>query len=157
MDFDTSTSPYKLPSEVLRTAVQPSNNFDNLIFSLDLDDSNEYCVYLHFAEIQRLPQGHKRIINVTFHDTNSSYETTTLEYLKPVFLASKNPTKGYARFTITAAAESDARPILNAYEIYKLVPQPNAPTDATDGIYVHLLFYLRHLLFQLLSLAMLHG
>ena len=80
-------------------------------------------MYLHFAEVQKLHRGPKRIINVTFDDINSPGEIITLEYLKPVTLSPKKPIKEYATFTISAAAESGALPILNAFEVYELNPQ----------------------------------
>ena len=127
-------SAYKLPSEVLETAVQSFNSSYALKLNWTYDASSEYYVYLHFAEIQHLGRGRKRKLNVDFDGTNSSSETISLEYLKPLTLISKKPTRGYARFTITATAESDAPPILNAFEIYQSVPQLNSPTNAADGI-----------------------
>ncbi|KAK4267811.1 hypothetical protein QN277_024544 [Acacia crassicarpa] len=125
---------YKLPSEVLRTALQPQNHSNLLTLNASYGDiSNQYYMFLHFAEIVKLPPGHKRIINVTFSDENSLSQLLTLEYLKPVTLSSNKFTnKGYINVTIKAASDSNAPPILNAIEIYKVVPQPNFPTAAQD-------------------------
>jgi len=125
-------SAYKLPAQVFRTAVQPHNTTYNfLAINWPFYESYQYTVYLHFAEIQKLPAGHKRIINVTFSD--NQYFSQPLDYLKPITLTTKNPTKGRATFNVTESAQSNAPPILNAFEIYQLVPQPNNPTNAQDG------------------------
>ena len=146
-NIEFGDSAYMLPSEVLRTAVQPFNISSNIYVNCtDKLSYDEFYVYLHFAEIQKLPRGHERIINVTFDDINSPAEIITLEYLKPVTLSPKKPIKGYATFTISAAAESGAPPILNAYEVYILNPQPNSLTDEADGNYALIILII--LLFQ---------
>lgn len=63
--------------------------------------------------------------------------------MKPVTISNKNATQGFVRFSIRATAESDAPPILNAFEVYKLVTDLNSPTDIKDGMYVfHLYIYI---------------
>ncbi|KAK4267820.1 hypothetical protein QN277_024553 [Acacia crassicarpa] len=132
-EVKTEDTVYELPSEVLRTASQPLNQ--SIIFTWNgsgYDISAQYYLFLHFAEIEKLPRGHKRIISVTFDDENSFSQELTLEYLKPVTLSSNKFIKGYINFTIKAATNSDAPPILNAFELYKFLPQPNFPTAAQD-------------------------
>ncbi|KAI9081298.1 hypothetical protein K1719_036719 [Acacia pycnantha] len=122
-------SVYELPWEVLRSAQRPPSNSNLLTTNWSFGDiSSQYYLFLHFAEIEKLPRGKKRIINVTFDDQNSLSQQLTLEYLKPITLIS-NITKG---FTIKAATDSDAPPILNAFEIYKVIQQPNSPTAEQD-------------------------
>ncbi|KAJ7963094.1 Receptor-like protein kinase family [Quillaja saponaria] len=91
----------------------------------------EYRVYFHFAEIQLAP-GHRRIINITVNDENFLSEPITLEYLKPLTISPNITTRGYVTFNITPAVGSALLPILNAFEIYRLTPQPNLPTDTGD-------------------------
>ncbi|XP_028803942.1 putative leucine-rich repeat receptor-like serine/threonine-protein kinase At2g19230 [Neltuma alba] len=124
-------SNYELPSEILVTACQAPNNSNLLSESWSLDVAEQFYLFLHFAEIQKLPSGQKRIINVTFNYENSLYEELTLEYLKPVTLNS-NITTSNVIFTIRATDDSYAPPILNAFEIFKVFPQPNSPTDPQD-------------------------
>ncbi|XP_028803959.1 probable LRR receptor-like protein kinase At1g51890 [Neltuma alba] len=123
-------SNYELPSEILVTACQAPNNSNLLSESWSLDVAEQFYLFLHFAEIQKLPSGQKRIINVTFNYENSLYEELTLEYLKPVTLNS-NITTNNVRFRIRATDDSYAPPILNAFEIFKVFPHtkfPNGPT-----------------------------
>ncbi|KAG5000725.1 hypothetical protein JHK87_021797 [Glycine soja] len=114
---------YKVPAEVLKTAVQSFNRSYDLYYDLEidwnvlLDKYSRYYVYFHFAEIQKLAPGLRRIINITLNDENILSEPITLEYMKPVTISNKNATQGFVRFSIRATAESDAPPILNAFEI----------------------------------------
>ncbi|XP_054818569.1 putative leucine-rich repeat receptor-like serine/threonine-protein kinase At2g19230 isoform X2 [Prosopis cineraria] len=126
-------STYKLPSEVLLTACQPQNNSNLLTANWSFNVARQYYLYLHFAEIQKLPSGKKRIINVTFDDENSPSQELALEYLKPVTLISNLiSSRSYVSFTVRATVDSYAPPILNAFEILNVFPLPNSPTDARD-------------------------
>lgn len=111
-------------------------------WNLQLNKYSGYYVYFHFAEIQKLAPGLRRIINITLNDENILSEPIILEYMKPVTISNKNATQGFVRFSIRATAESDAPPILNAFEVYQLVTDLNSPTDIKDGMYVfHLYIY----------------
>ncbi|KAF7814188.1 putative LRR receptor-like serine/threonine-protein kinase [Senna tora] len=136
IDPATTNDPYKLPSQVLRSAAQSYNlsyslNFDYDSIWKDLDKSSKYYVYFHFAEIQKLPLGHKRIINITLDD-KTVLSPLTLEYLKPLTITPQNATQGYVRFNISATSQSHAPPILNAFEVYKLISPLHSPTHKTD-------------------------
>ncbi|KAJ1420251.1 Serine-threonine/tyrosine-protein kinase, catalytic domain [Sesbania bispinosa] len=109
---------YKLPSQVLRTAATsatnsldvpyPSLEFDyDSVFDKPLDRPFEYHVYFHFAEIQQLPDGQKRRINITLNSKSVLSKPLVLEYLKPVTTL-KYSTRGYVWFSISATSESDA-------------------------------------------------
>ncbi|KHN11331.1 Putative leucine-rich repeat receptor-like protein kinase [Glycine soja] len=129
---------YKVPAEVLKTAVQSFNRSYDLYYDYEiewnvlLDKYSRYYVYFHFAEIQQLAPGLRRIINITLNDENILSEPITLEYMKPVTISNKNATQGFVRFSIRATAESDAPPILNAFEVYQLITDLNSTTDIKD-------------------------
>ncbi|XP_054782632.1 putative leucine-rich repeat receptor-like serine/threonine-protein kinase At2g19230 [Prosopis cineraria] len=139
-------TPYELPSEVLWAASQPLNDSKVINASWSFSDiSKHYYMFLHFTEIQKLPFGHKRIINVTFDDEHALSRELTLEYLKLVTLISNKMTKDHVGFNVTTVANSDAPPILNAYEIYEVGPQPNAPTATQDaGFAVNAIMEIKH-------------
>ncbi|KAL3005018.1 hypothetical protein AAZX31_08G195700 [Glycine max] len=129
---------YKVPAEVLKTAVQSFNRSYDLYYDYEiewnvlLDKYSRYYVYFHFAEIQQLAPGLRRIINITLNDENILSEPITLEYMKPVTISNKYATQGSVRFLIRATAESDAPPILNAFEVYQLITDLNSTTDIKD-------------------------
>ncbi|XP_029129074.1 probable leucine-rich repeat receptor-like protein kinase At2g28990 isoform X2 [Cajanus cajan] len=138
VNFDNGSSDYKLPSQVLRTAVQTRNvskplqfDFDNVFFE-PLDKPFEYFIYFHFAEIEQLPRGQKRVIDITLEFEPILSHPLVLEYLKPVTVSPQKTTRGFVSFNITATSESDAPPILNAFEIYKLITQLDSPTHTAD-------------------------
>ncbi|XP_054782869.1 probable LRR receptor-like serine/threonine-protein kinase At4g29180 isoform X3 [Prosopis cineraria] len=132
-------SSYKLPAEVLKSAARSFNlsyglNFEYNSIWKNLDKSSQYYVYFHFLEIQKLPPGQKRIINIDVDGENILSQPIILEYLKPQTIVPKNATPGYVRFNISAASKSDAPPILNAFEVYKFISPLPSPTDKTDVV-----------------------
>jgi hypothetical protein len=137
MDLETNNDAYKLPAQVLRSAAQPLNisypmSFTyEAVFDRSLDKTNEYYVYFHFMEIEKLSDGKKRKINIILNSLNVLSQPLVLDYLKPVTL--NFTTKGDAWFNISATSDSDAPPLLNAFEIYQLVIQLDSPTEAQDG------------------------
>ncbi|KAJ7963095.1 putative Protein kinase [Quillaja saponaria] len=133
IDIDTegSSDAYRLPAQVLRTAAQPATLSKNIFFNWTFDMHYEYCVYFHFAEIQFAP-GQRRMINITVNGENFLSEPITLQYSKPLTISPNITTRGYVTFNITPAVGSALPPILNAFEIYRLTPQPNLPTDTGD-------------------------
>ncbi|KAI9071876.1 hypothetical protein K1719_046160 [Acacia pycnantha] len=129
---------YELPTEVLVSATKSLNlSFD---LSLDYDDvwktqrekSFRYYVIFHFVEIEKLPAGQKRVIDITVNDEHITEKPITLEYLKPVTVTSVTDQDGFF-FNISATSESDAPPILNAIETYKIISPLASPTDQTDA------------------------
>ncbi|KAJ1390938.1 Serine-threonine/tyrosine-protein kinase, catalytic domain [Sesbania bispinosa] len=127
---------YKLPGQVLRSAAVANSSdfpleFDyDTVFDEPLDRPFEYLVYFHFAEIQKLPDGEKRIIGITLNSKPVLSQPLELEYLKPVTL--NYSTQGDVWFSISATSQSDAPPILNAYEIYQLITELSSSTDTQD-------------------------
>ncbi|KAJ7963099.1 protein kinase family protein [Quillaja saponaria] len=131
IDTDGSSNSYRLPAQVLRTAVQPTTLSKNLFMNGTIDRCYEYCVYFHFAEIQHTP-GRRRVINITVNGEIFLSEPITLDYLKPLTISTNITARDYFSFDISPAKGSDLPPILNAVEIYSLLPQPNLPTYTRD-------------------------
>jgi len=139
IDIQGSDDPYRLPVEVLRTAVQPRNGLNSLSYNYTLvykeNFTPEFRVYFHFAEIEQIAPGKLREFTITLNGLK--YGPFTLEYLKPL---TKGPYKlqvpeDQVRFSIDATLRSDLPPILNAFEIFILWPLPHSPTNQTDGMF----------------------
>jgi len=146
MDTATNSDAYKLPAKVLRNAAQSKNVSRPLGFIYQytytppLDFTYDYYVYFHFNEIEKLPNGKKRKINITVNYRPVLSQPLVLDYLKPVTLNFK--TQGNVWFNISATSDSDAPPILNAFEIYKLMTQLDSPTYDQDGTYnTYIIYY----------------
>lgn len=138
IDFDPgTTSAYKLPAQVWSSAARSSNVSQPLEYDHDtlykaLDGPYEYYVYFHFAEIEQLPAGQKRIISITLNSKLVHSQPLVLEYMKPISV--ETTTQGDIWFDISATSQSDAPPILNAFEIYKVITEVHLPTDERDGM-----------------------
>ncbi|GMY34406.1 putative leucine-rich repeat receptor-like serine/threonine-protein kinase [Fagus crenata] len=146
-DIDTNDSYniYKLPAQVLSTAIKPASGY-TLHYNLpdyNDDSSNEYYVCFHFAEIEELKEGEIREFLIDVNVGNYTSEPITLEYLKPFSRCPNKTFEGYFNFTISATAKSNLPPLLNALEIYKVISLPDLPTDPGDGS--HFLTFLRSL------------
>lgn len=141
---------YKLPAQVLRTAARSQGVSYNLSFDydsvfVDLDKPYEYYVYFHFAEIEQLPDGQKRIMDITLNSKPVLSPPLVLEYLKPVSLRFVAP--GSVWFDIIATSQSDAPPLLNAFEIYQLITELDTPTHTQDGMFVSYINKVLHTLY----------
>ncbi|XP_052305466.1 LRR receptor-like serine/threonine-protein kinase IOS1 isoform X7 [Populus trichocarpa] len=137
IDIQGSDDPCRLPVEVLRTAVQPRNGLNSLSYSYPSPHTEnftpEFLVFFHFAEIfEQTAIGKLREFTITLNGLN--YGPFTLEYLKPLTIRSNitQVQEGQVRFSIDATLRSDLPPILNAFEIFKLLPLPDSPTNQTD-------------------------
>ncbi|XP_017979328.1 PREDICTED: probable LRR receptor-like serine/threonine-protein kinase At1g05700 [Theobroma cacao] len=126
---------YKVPVEVLRTAVQPVNGSRSLHYSYDSSGfpSSFHLFCFHFAEIvETAGQDRLREFIITLNDFKIG--PITLEYLTPLSISSQIfPVQGVINFTIDATEESDLPPILNAMEFYRVLTLQYSPTDPSDG------------------------
>ncbi|KAH8523090.1 hypothetical protein H0E87_031549, partial [Populus deltoides] len=136
IDIQGSNNPYRLPVEVLRTADQPRNGLKSLSYNRTLwypeNFTPEFLVFFHFAEIEQIAPGERREFTITSNGLN--YGPFTLEYLKPLTIRSNitQVQEGQVRFSIDATLRPGRPPILNAFEIFKLWPLPDSPTNQTD-------------------------
>ncbi|XP_020996608.1 probable LRR receptor-like serine/threonine-protein kinase At1g51860 isoform X1 [Arachis duranensis] len=134
---------YKVPSKVMRSVATSQIVSDALEFSyssvlgIEVENSSGYYTYFHFAEIEQLGVGKKRIIDITLNSQSILSEPLVLEYLKPVTVSSAYTAHGDINVSISATSGSEAPPILNALEIYRFVPEIDFPTDAKDGMKLH--------------------
>ncbi|KAH8480171.1 hypothetical protein H0E87_030420 [Populus deltoides] len=133
IDIQGSDDPCRLPVEVLRTAVQPRNGLNSLSYNYTrYTENSEFLVFFHFAEIEQIAPGEIREFTITLNGLN--YGLFTLEYLKPLTIGPYT-LQDQVRFSIDATLRSDLPPILNAFEIFKLGPPLDSPTNQTDGMF----------------------
>ncbi|XP_038707288.1 probable LRR receptor-like serine/threonine-protein kinase At4g29180 [Tripterygium wilfordii] len=128
-----SNTVYKLPAQVLRTAVMPQMNNTFLAYYWNLDNDKEYYVFFHFMEFELVSQAQPIRMTITFDSINYVSYPITLDYLKPQSLCPQNaPLKGNANFTISKTTDSNLPPILNAHEVYYAIPLQQSPTNQDD-------------------------
>ncbi|XP_028807077.1 putative leucine-rich repeat receptor-like serine/threonine-protein kinase At2g19230 [Neltuma alba] len=83
---------YRLPDEVLRTAVRPLNNLSSLyinLTSINFTAESEHYVYLHFFDFEEHSQGQVRSMEITF--TDEIRDAVTLRYQDVYTLAKRIP------------------------------------------------------------------
>nr|POE91406.1 putative lrr receptor-like serine/threonine-protein kinase [Quercus suber] len=133
IDIQNNNDSYQLPSEVLRTAVQPSSGFHSLSFSDTPDYTGETYVCFHFAEIEKLTQGKKREFIINVNGGSYISEPITLDYLKPLSICLNQTFKSQFSFVINATTGSDRPPILNAFELYEVIHQFDLHEPSNSG------------------------
>ncbi|KAL2317786.1 hypothetical protein Fmac_031662 [Flemingia macrophylla] len=135
IDLDKLFDPYKLPAEVLSTAVEKLKS-DSLEFTLNYGTDSEYYVYLHFFDMKDRANKQNRILNIIingFDDEANFTQPLTLSYWKPnsIILPVKQG-QGIFKILIEATSDSDLPAMLNALEIYRVVPQSDSATQQED-------------------------
>ncbi|XP_041001997.1 putative leucine-rich repeat receptor-like serine/threonine-protein kinase At2g19230 [Juglans microcarpa x Juglans regia] len=132
----SSGEAYGLPVEVMKTAAKTQNASIPLKANFTLDPLSKYYCYFHFAEVEKLESGQQRELTISLDDQRSYLtESVILDYLTPRTIAQDNPPiTGAPRLflSINAAQGTHFPPILNAYEIFKLIELPNEPTATED-------------------------
>ena len=136
IDTQGSNDSYKLPAQVLRTAIQPASGYSVLSYEMANRDNGEYfkCyICFHFAEVEEVKEGELREFVIDVNERDYISEPITLEYLKPKSVCPNRTFQGQFSFTINATAKSTLLPILNAFDIYELLSFPSLPTHPADG------------------------
>ncbi|XP_065633076.1 putative leucine-rich repeat receptor-like protein kinase At2g19210 isoform X2 [Quercus suber] len=133
IDVQDSNDGYKLPAQVLRTAVQASGAYNNtLSYPFPGISHRRWYVCFHFAEIAELTQGKKREFIISVNRGDYTSKPITLEYLTPLSICPNRTFESPFHFSIDATMESDLPPILNAFELYSVAPLLSKPTDHGD-------------------------
>ena len=156
IDIQNNNDSYRLPPEVLRTAVQPSNGDNSLIYdSPPFYNTGNMCFCFHFGEISKLTHGKKREFIISVYGGTDTYtsEPITLDHLKPLSICLNRRIEGHFRFVISATTRSDLPPILNAFELHNVIPQSDLhePTNSRDGKYLYLIILFLFFLFKVLK------
>ncbi|KAJ8638586.1 hypothetical protein MRB53_012853 [Persea americana] len=129
---DKATGP---PSRVMMTAVCPLNNSDALYYSWTADDSSQqFHVYLHFAELKLLGPNMTREFTVCCGNNSCHNPPIRPEYLVTTTIVYPQPLTGQYDYScsITKTPTSTLPPILNAIEIFIILPLPATPTREED-------------------------
>ncbi|XP_028807037.1 putative leucine-rich repeat receptor-like protein kinase At2g19210 [Neltuma alba] len=130
--IDGDVSDYKLPKEVLGTAIRLRNGSSSLVIDLEGYSADyEYYIYLHFFDFEEHSQNQQRKMEITFTDTIRENITLQHRVLKTVV---KTIPKGVPLYniSITSTPDSGLPPMINAFEVYRVLPQPNSPTREGD-------------------------
>ncbi|KAK3409288.1 hypothetical protein EUGRSUZ_J01421 [Eucalyptus grandis] len=132
IETSTSDDAFKVPPEVLMTAVQTQSVTANLTLRWSSDNSaNDWLMYFHFVELQLQK---KDIRELTVLVQNKVVKTVMLENQRPVTLSSSPIGGPSLNLTIYATDRSTLPPLLNAVEIFTEAQLPFSPTFLDDCI-----------------------
>ena len=123
---------------MMRTASGPDNVSEPFEFSWDATSaSDQFYVYLHFAEVEKLQPNQSREFNIYLNEKLWYTEPFVPPYLKVYTIVSALVVTGKTRYTISLkkTENSTLPPIINAYEIYSVKKFSDSGTNETDGMY----------------------
>ncbi|CAN6350414.1 unnamed protein product [Urochloa humidicola] len=130
---------FEAPSKVMQTAITPRNVSQNIEFSWDpepqpRDPTPGYIGIMHFSELQLLPGKAVRQFYVNLDGKPWYPKAFTPDYLSSDATYNSNPYRGLARYnvSINATANSTLPPIINAIEVFSVIPTTNVATDSQD-------------------------
>ncbi|KAK3135028.1 hypothetical protein QOZ80_5BG0413730 [Eleusine coracana subsp. coracana] len=131
---------FEAPSKVMQTAIKPRNSSQDIELSWsepmlppNKDPSPGYIIVMHFSELQEL-HGAARQFYINLNSMYLDVFTTTLLYSEAVY--STIPfQRGYTKYTLSlnATENSTLPPIINALEIFSVIPTSDVGTDPLDG------------------------
>ncbi|KAL5576819.1 hypothetical protein UlMin_018518 [Ulmus minor] len=132
--LNIATNQYDLPFAVMNTAATPLNTSQNLGFSWSTKESNvEFYLYLHFAELEKLPTNQTREFDIFINKTNWCRQMVPVYSSMSTVYDTKAAGSGqYFEVWINKTEKSTLPPILNALEIYKAKYLSQSQTDQND-------------------------
>ncbi|KAJ6389636.1 hypothetical protein OIU77_027874 [Salix suchowensis] len=122
-----------VPNAIMQGAAVPINQSDAIVFYFSRDDpTTQFFLYMHFAEIENLPQNQTREFNIYVNKTLWSGPIVP-KYLQRTTVSSISPLKG-TDFTVSInkTINSTLPPLLNAIEIYLVHELLQAETYEDD-------------------------
>uniref|UniRef100_A0A452ZLH3 Malectin-like domain-containing protein n=1 Tax=Aegilops tauschii subsp. strangulata TaxID=200361 RepID=A0A452ZLH3_AEGTS len=133
-------SPFEAPMAVMQTAIRPRNASHNIEFDWEPqpqanDPSPGYIIIMHFSELQLLPSNAVREFYI-----NLNGKLLNRDVMRPPYLygqASYNTfaiRKSYYIVSLNATANSTLPPIINALELFSVIPTTNLSTNSQDGM-----------------------
>ncbi|GMH17627.1 hypothetical protein Nepgr_019468 [Nepenthes gracilis] len=130
---DSGLNTFKLPSSVMRAAMTPKagGNFLELYWT-PADPTNEFYIFMHFAELEKLQGNQSREFNITIND-RLLYGPYVPVYLIADTVYSIKPLSGSRlTFNIKKTERSTLPPILNAVEFYMVKQLSQLVTNQGD-------------------------
>ncbi|KAM3197498.1 hypothetical protein ACQJBY_072893 [Aegilops geniculata] len=138
MKVEIDDDRFQPPQAVMQTAITPKNMSKNIDFTLDLqsspsDRSLGYIHILYFSELQQLPSSNAlREYNI-YRNGILSYKACTPPYLAESWLFSTKPFQASQyMLSLNATANSTLPPIINAIELFSVIPTTTMSTDSKD-------------------------
>lgn len=136
-----SNNEYRPPVSVMSTAAIPVDVSEPLMFYWETDyPSQQFYIYMHFAEVQDLNQGDCREFSISLNGALWSGPIIPLNMTPTTLSKFSISAPGYLNFSIYKTNRSTLPPILNALEIYFVKQFLQSLTSDNEGM----LFLLYH-------------
>lgn len=125
---------YRVPYEVIKTAARPRNGSEPLELYWNTTDLNaQFYVYMYFSEVEQLERNQSRKFNISWNGS-PLFGQFIPRYLKANIISNSKALVGEDhRISIYKVENSTLPPILNAFEIYKVMQLVESPTHSEDG------------------------
>ena len=125
---------YGVPNAIMQGAAVPINQSDSIVFYFSRDDpTSQFFLYMHFAEIENLPENQTREFNI--YVNNMLWRGPIVPtYLQRTTVSSLSPLEGTQfEVLINKTINSTLPPLLNAIELYRVHELLQAETYEDDG------------------------
>ena len=120
----------------MSTAVVPVNESDSvgIYWTTDEEKIEDFYIYLHFAELEKLEKNETRELNIYLNGT-LFYGPLVPDYLSLTTIYSTKPRSGSTlQVLVNRTENSTLPPLLNALEIYTVKYLVYSETEQNDGI-----------------------
>uniref|UniRef100_A0A1J3IW66 non-specific serine/threonine protein kinase n=1 Tax=Noccaea caerulescens TaxID=107243 RepID=A0A1J3IW66_NOCCA len=128
---------YEPPKDALKVAAIPTNASEPLTVEWSsTTPEDQYYLYAHFAEIQDLQPNETREFNILWNE-EPYYGPFTPPKLKLMSVIPRSPyacDEGMCIFQLNRTNNSTLPPLLNAFEVYKVIHFPQSETDGSDVV-----------------------
>ncbi|KAA8540318.1 hypothetical protein F0562_024763 [Nyssa sinensis] len=132
--FTVKSNSFQLPSIVMSTAMIMKNTSEPLCFyKNDVNLTDKYYIYLHFAELQELQTNQSRIFNINLNGKLWYDEPIVPNYLSTNTIYSTSAATGPEfQLCLVRTNNSTLPPIINALEVFTVKQLLNLQTDDGD-------------------------
>jgi Malectin-like domain len=140
-------STFGVPPVVLETAATTSSIEEPLSFDWSTDPSTKYYFIFYIYEIQK-PLSGRREFDVCINDIFSFNEPFIPSIYDYTYIWATYWNSGFGNYNVTLVATSNSTlpPLLNAFELYTVVPV-DISTEPNDGmLFNHLKFFVDYLI-----------
>ncbi|PQP92355.1 senescence-induced receptor-like serine/threonine-protein kinase [Prunus yedoensis var. nudiflora] len=126
--------PTNHPSIVMSSAAAPKiYDYYLDIWWISPDENTQYQVYMHFAEVEKLPTNQSRLLSITWNGKPFVTKPFSLKYLTTTTVYTKEALSGgQQNFSISQVGNSTLPPIINAFEIYTVLELLQPETNQED-------------------------
>ncbi|KAJ3678980.1 hypothetical protein LUZ61_021144 [Rhynchospora tenuis] len=125
---------FEVPSLVLQTAASPLSVNGSIDITWKASDQfTKFFVVLHISEIQVLSNSSLREFCIFADGVQNFKDPIRLNYLWTLYALYTDTGCTDYNMSLKSTARSTLPPILNAFEVYTIVPSTKFPTDTGDG------------------------